>query len=58
MSIRGGAHNVAGHAVGDGAVMIDLSLMRDVKVDPTPRLARVEGEAIWHDVDKETKEKT
>ena len=34
ISIRGGGHNVAGHAVGDGAVMIDLSAMRAVRVDP------------------------
>src|SRR5262245_48783435 len=34
VSIRGGAHNVAGHAVCDHGVMIDLSLMRSVRVDP------------------------
>ena len=37
VSIRGGAHNVAGHAVCDGGVMIDLSLMRAVHVDPQAR---------------------
>lgn len=54
VSIRGGAHNVAGHAVGDGAVMIDLSLMRAVQVDRTRRIAVVEGGALWRDVDRET----
>ena len=54
VSIRGGAHNVAGHAVGDGGVMIDLSLMRAVHVDPEARRARVEGGATWGDLDRET----
>jgi len=54
VSVRGGAHNVAGHAVGDGAVMIDLSQMRAVHVDPVRRIAVVEGGATWGDVDRET----
>jgi FAD/FMN-containing dehydrogenase len=53
VSIRGGAHNVAGHAVCDGGVMIDLSRMRSVHVDPEARRARVEGGATWADVDRE-----
>ena len=52
ISVRGGGHNVAGHAVGDGAVMIDLSAMRAVSVDPERRLARVAGGARWGDVDR------
>ncbi|MGE0725250.1 MAG: FAD-binding oxidoreductase [Alphaproteobacteria bacterium] len=54
VSIRGGGHNVAGHAVGDGGVMVDLSAMRGVQVDPARRIARVEGGATWGDVDRET----
>ena len=54
IAIRGGAHNVAGHAVCDGGVMIDLSLMRGVRVDPERRLAWVEGGATWADVDRAT----
>jgi FAD/FMN-containing dehydrogenase len=54
VSVRGGAHNVAGHAVGDGALMIDLSAMRDVRVDPERRRASVEGGATWGDVDAAT----
>ncbi len=54
ISIRGGAHNVAGHAVGDGALMIDLSAMRGVRVDPERRRAWVEGGATWRDVDGAT----
>jgi FAD/FMN-containing dehydrogenase len=54
ISIRGGAHNVAGHAVGDGSLMIDLSAMRGVRVDPELRRAWVEGGATWGDVDAAT----
>lgn len=51
ISIRGGGHNVAGHAVCDDGVMIDLSGMRGVTVDPETRIASVEGGALWRDVD-------
>ena len=54
ISIRGGGHNVAGHAVGEGALMIDLSAMRAVEVDPDLRIARVQGGATWGDVDRAT----
>lgn len=54
ISIRGGAHNVAGHAVGEAGVMIDLSAMRGVRVDPERRRALVEGGATWGDVDAAT----
>ena len=54
VSVRGGGHNVAGHAVGEGAVMIDLSAMRAVRVDPDHRRAWVEGGATWRDVDAAT----
>jgi FAD/FMN-containing dehydrogenase len=37
VSVRGGGHNVAGKAVTDGGLMIDLSLMKDMRVDPTQR---------------------
>lgn len=52
IAIRGGGHNVAGHAVCDQGVMIDLSLMRGVTVDAGARVAVVEGGALWRDVDK------
>ncbi|WP_108816586.1 FAD-binding oxidoreductase [Loktanella sp. Alg231-35] len=54
ISIRGGGHNVAGHAVCDGGVMIDLSLMRNVTVDASARIAKVQGGALWRDVDAAT----
>ena len=54
VSIRGGAHNVAGHAVGEDGLMIDLSGMRGVRVDPDRRRAWVDGGATWGDVDVAT----
>ena len=56
IAIKGGGHNVAGHAVCDGGVMIDLSGMRNVTVDPVARIAKVEGGALWRDVDMATQE--
>ncbi|MDH3669418.1 MAG: FAD-binding oxidoreductase [Paracoccaceae bacterium] len=54
VSIKGGGHNVAGHAVCDGGLMIDLGLMRTVRVDPQAQRAQVEGGATWGDVDRES----
>ena len=54
VSVRGGGHNIAGLAVCDGGVMIDLSLMRGVWVDPALRTARVQAGCTLGDVDRET----
>jgi FAD/FMN-containing dehydrogenase len=54
VSIRGGGHQVAGSAVCDDGLVIDLSLMREVMVDPIARTARVQGGARWSDVDLAT----
>jgi FAD/FMN-containing dehydrogenase len=54
VSIRGGGHNVAGLALVDDGLVIDLSDMRGVYVDPDKKTAIVEGGAIWADVDRET----
>lgn len=52
IAVRGG-HNVAGTAVCDDGIVIDLSAMRAVWVDPFTRTARVQGGALWGDVDHE-----
>jgi FAD/FMN-containing dehydrogenase len=54
IAIRGGGHNVAGTAVCDDGIVIDLSAMRGVRVDPTRRTAWVQGGALWGDVDQES----
>ena len=54
MSIRAGGHQIAGHAVVDGALMLDLSAMASVSVDPNGKSARVEPGALLSDIDKET----
>jgi FAD/FMN-containing dehydrogenase len=54
IAVRGGGHNVAGTAVCDDGIVIDLSAMRSVWVDPVGRTARVQGGALWGDVDHET----
>jgi FAD/FMN-containing dehydrogenase len=51
VSIRGGGHNIAGNAVCDGGLMIDLSLMKRVKVDPSARRAEVEPGCTLGDFD-------
>jgi FAD/FMN-containing dehydrogenase len=54
VAVRGGGHNVAGSASCDGGIMIDLSLMKGVRVDPEARLVHAQGGATWGDVDRET----
>jgi FAD/FMN-containing dehydrogenase len=54
LSVHGGGHNVAGNGVCDDGLMIDLSSMNNVHVDPQAKLARVGGGATWTDVDHET----
>lgn len=54
VSVRGGGHNVAGMALCDDGLVIDLSNMRGVYVNPDSKTAVVEGGATWADVDRET----
>ncbi len=54
LAVRGGGHNIAGNAVCDKGIMLDLSRMRSVHVDPVERRVRVEAGALLADVDKET----
>src|SRR5947207_1914481 len=56
LAIRGGAHNGAGLGTVDDGVVIDLSLLRDVEVDPEARTVRVGGGCTWGEVDRATNE--
>src|SRR5919205_4264695 len=52
IAVRGGGHNVAGTAVCDDGLVVDLSAMRAVWVDPAGGTAWVQGGALWSDVDR------
>lgn len=54
LCIKGGGHNIAGLAVADGALMLDMSLMRGVWVDPHRKLAHAQTGCLLGDVDRET----
>ena len=54
VAVRGGGHNVAGNAVCDGGLMIDLSRMNGMRVDPVRRTARAEAGLTWGEFDHET----
>jgi len=54
VAVRGGGHNVAGYAVCDNGMVIDMSTMRHVTVDPESRSVRVGAGARWADVDQAT----
>jgi FAD/FMN-containing dehydrogenase len=56
VAVRGGGHNPAGHCVLDGGLVVDLSRMRRVAVDPGSRVARSQGGATWLDFDLATQE--
>jgi FAD/FMN-containing dehydrogenase len=56
ISVRGGGHNFAGFAAADRGLMIDLSPMRAVRVDPATRRAVCGGGATWGDLDAATQE--
>jgi FAD/FMN-containing dehydrogenase len=53
LAVRGGGHNIAGNAVCDGGVMLDLSLMKSVHIDPVARIARVEPGVTLAELDRE-----
>jgi FAD/FMN-containing dehydrogenase len=53
LAVRSGGHNIAGNAVCDDGLLIDLSLMKSVRIDPAARIACVEPGALLSDFDKE-----
>jgi hypothetical protein len=54
LCMKGGGHNIAGLAAADGALMLDMSLMRGVFVDPRAKVARAQAGCVLGDVDRET----
>lgn len=54
VAVRGGGHNVAGTATCDGGLVIDLSPMKGIQVDPNARTARAQAGVVWGELDRET----
>ena len=54
VAVRGGGHNVAGKAVCDDGIVIDLSLMKGMRVDPARRRAQAQAGLTWGEFDRET----
>lgn len=54
VSVRGGGHSIAGFSVCEGGLMIDLSLMKAIRVDPASRTATAAGGVLWGELDRAT----
>jgi FAD/FMN-containing dehydrogenase len=54
VAVRGGGHNVAGHATIDRGLLIDLSPMKGIRVDRRTRTARAQGGVVWNELNRET----
>jgi FAD/FMN-containing dehydrogenase len=54
LAVRGGGHNVAGNAVCNDGLVIDLSQMKGIHVDPLKRSVRAQGGVTWGELDRET----
>lgn len=54
IAVRGGGHNVAGFGTTDGGLVIDLSPMKGIRVDPRAKRARAQGGVLWGELDHET----
>jgi FAD/FMN-containing dehydrogenase len=54
VSVRSGGHGVGGHALSDGGLVIDLSGMKGIRVDPATRTARASAGVLWGELDRET----
>jgi hypothetical protein len=54
VAVRSGGHGVGGHALCDGGLVIDLSPMKGIRVDPATRTAHAEAGVLWGELDRET----
>jgi FAD/FMN-containing dehydrogenase len=54
LSVRGGGHSAPGYGTNDGGLVIDLSLLKGIQVDPTASTVRVQGGVLWRELDHET----
>ena len=54
VAVRGGGHNVAGRALVDGGMVIDLTPMKGIRVDPAQHTIRAQGGVTWGEFDRET----
>jgi FAD/FMN-containing dehydrogenase len=54
VSVRGGGHSAPGYGTNDGGLVIDLSSMKAISVDPAACTARAEGGVLWRDLDAAT----
>jgi len=54
VSVRGGGHSAPGYGTNDGGLVIDMSLMKGIRVDQQRRTARAEGGVLWRELDHET----
>jgi len=54
LAVRGGGHSAPGYGIVDGGLVVDLSNMKGIRVDPVKRVARAQGGALWCDLDHET----
>src|SRR3954470_10242086 len=54
VSVRGGGHSAPGYGTNDGGLVIDLSPMKGIRVEPQNRTVRAEGGVLWSEMDRET----
>ncbi len=56
LAVRGGGHSIPGFSTVDGGIVLDLSLMKGIQVDPDRRRVRAQGGCTWKDLDAETQQ--
>ena len=56
LSVRGGGHSAPGYGANDGGIVIDMTAMKGIRVDPVARTVQAQGGVIWRELDHETGE--